>query len=107
MIGFSLLAVTVAVSLVGLAILCVTATRPAVALQPADGLPFGLADLTDPAADTMTAGPAETTLAGDWHEVELNHLGQVEDLLDSLEARNVRHREMAVVGNDKFVVRWR
>jgi len=106
MIGLSLLAVTVAVTLVGLAVLCVVATRPSVAMQPASGS-FGLAGLTDPATDTMTGFAPDATLNGDWHEVELNRLSDVEDLLDALEVRNVRQREMAVVGNDKFVVRWR
>jgi hypothetical protein len=55
----------------------------------------------------MAGGRGEATMAGDWQEVELTSLTAVEDMLDALEARNVRHREMAVVGNDKFVVRWR
>jgi hypothetical protein len=106
MIGVSLLAATVTVTLVGLAIFCVVAMRPAVALQPDVG-PLGLPGLTDPCSDTMTSGRVEETLSGDWHEVRLSRLKDVEDYLDALENQNVRHREMAILGNDSFLVRWR
>jgi hypothetical protein len=83
MIGLSLLAVTVTVTLVGLAVLCVVATRPSVALQPA-GPTFGRTGLNDPAADTMAGYDQQATLAGDWQEVEMTSLSDVEDMLDAL-----------------------
>jgi len=106
MIGVTLLAATITVTLVSLAVLCVVAVRAVPVLQP-DGGPFGLPEITDPASETMTGGPAGVTLAGDWHEVRLNNLTDVEEFLDGLEAGNVRHRELSVVGNDTFVIRWR
>jgi hypothetical protein len=106
MISFTLLAATTAVSLGVLTVLCVVAVRP-VELQPGTVGPFEAPDLADPAADTMAGGRSEATLAGDWHEVTLNKLSDVENLLDSLEAQSVAHREMSIVGNDKFLVRWR
>jgi hypothetical protein len=106
MIGLSLLAVTVTVTLVGLAILCMVATRPDVALEPV-GSPFGRTGLADPAADTLTELAQQQTLSGDWQEAELRSLTEVENLLDYLEVRNVRQREMVVLGDDRFKVRWR
>jgi hypothetical protein len=106
MIGLSLLAVTVTVTLVGLAILCMVATRPEIALEPV-GAPFGRVALSDPAADTMAELAKQSTLSDDWKKVEMKSLVEVEDMLDCLEARNVRQREMVVLGDDRFLVRWR
>jgi hypothetical protein len=103
MIGLTLFAATLAASLVAAAILCVVAIRPA-ELEGVAVLPFGTPDLAN---DTMVDGRSEATLAGDWQEIELNRLSDVQDFLDSLEACNVQHREMAVLDNDRFVVRWR
>jgi hypothetical protein len=106
MIGLSLFAATVAVTLVMFTVLCAVVTRDPT-FQPATVNPFAGPAVADPAAETLAMGTADPTLAGDWKQAELDSLSDVEDLLDRLEACHVRHREMNVVGNDKFVVRWR
>jgi len=55
----------------------------------------------------MAISSMDNTLAGDWQMVELSNLTHVEDLLDNLEIHNIRHKEVEILGNDKFVVRWR
>ena len=54
-------------------------------------------------ADVKTVFPPD---AG-WNVVALSNLRDVEDLLDSLEARCVADRELHALGNSKFAVRWR
>jgi hypothetical protein len=76
-------------------------------LLPATVNPFGGNTVTDPTAETLASGSADPTLAGDWKRAELHSLSEVERLLDALEARHVRQREMDVVSDDTFVVRWR
>lgn len=106
MISFTLLAATAVVTLALFTVLCVVAVRPA-ELQPVGADPYATPPPADSATDTMAGPSSEATLVGDWNEIELTRLCDVEDLLDSLEARNVRQQELKVVGNEKFVVRWR
>ena len=105
MIGFSLLAATVIVSLVGLAVLCVVATRNPVYHPVAAGM--GTILHANPSADTQALQCSEGTLAGDWHMVETSRLCDAENLLDRLEACSVRTRELEIAACDKFIVRWR
>jgi hypothetical protein len=101
-----LMAATLSVSLIGLAILCVVATRnPAYA--PASGTFFTPPLPADPHADTLAGHCSDSTLAGDWKAVECCSLADAEEMLDVLEARNVQFREFEVVSNDRFVVRYR
>ncbi len=66
----------------------------------------------DPGADTMptncsmskTAPPANNV---EWRVTTVASLSQVEDLLDSLEAHGIAHREVLAIGNNVFAVRWR
>jgi len=66
----------------------------------------------DPSADTLptncslvkTAPPLNTP---EWRVRTVASLSQVEDLLDSLEAHGVKHREVLAIGNNVFAVRWR
>ena len=63
----------------------------------------------DPAAETM-AGPAETPPPPDlaeWHLLTVSALCDAEDLLDCLEAQGYQDRELIVLGNSSFVIRWR
>lgn len=61
----------------------------------------------DPSADTM-AGEAETVFADDgWTVITLTSLSEVEDLLDCLEAQKFAQREVRVMGNSRFRVRWK
>jgi len=66
----------------------------------------------DPGADTMptncslskTSPPMNSP---EWRVKTVSTLSQVEDLLDSLEAHGVAHREVLAIGNNVFAVRWR
>lgn len=101
-----LLAATLTASLFGLAILGIVATREP-GLAPMSGTFFPPPVGADTSADTLEGHAAEGTLAGDWKSVECRSLRVAEDVLDVLEARNVRFREFEVVSNDRFVVRYR
>ena len=106
MITLPLMAATIAISLIGLAILCVVATQQP-ELLPATGSMFAQPTMADPTAETFASARSDGTLAGDWQELELSNLSAVEDVLDNLETHHVRQREMAIAGDDKFIVRWR
>lgn len=83
------------------------ATAGMVALRKPAGTVYPFAPTTPTAADTLTAA-GDTVLADDgWQSVTLARLSDVEDLLDSLEAHHVRHREVRCLGNNAFCVRWR
>lgn len=65
--------------------------------------------LTDPAADTLAGGnqgPSSATRT-DWQLTTVSALSDAEDLLDYLEARGYAERELVVLGNSTFAVRWR
>jgi|GEM_PF-6338979 len=106
MLSLTILSLTIALTLASLAILCVVATRDSV-LSPAMVNPFCTPTITDPTSETMAISSMDNTLAGDWQMVELSNLTHVEDLLDNLEIHNIRHKEVEILGNDKFVVRRR
>jgi hypothetical protein len=64
--------------------------------------------LADPAADTI-AGSSSPSDQGrtDWKFATLDNLRDAEDFLDSLEAQGVEHRELVILANACFAVRWR
>ena len=63
---------------------------------------------TKPSAADTVAACADTVFADEgWSVVTLNRLSDVEDLLDSLEAHHVAEREVRVMGNNSFRVRWK
>jgi hypothetical protein len=64
---------------------------------------------TDPASETL-AGPTETPpppALAEWHLLTVSALCEAEDLLDCLEAQGYQERELIVLGNCCFAVRWR
>ncbi len=68
---------------------------------------------SDPSTDTL-AGSSEmvkTVLIPprkpEWQTATLHSMADVEDLLDSLEAHGVASREVSVVNNNTFAVRWK
>ena len=84
----------------------VAATAGVVMTQPKPGTVYPFAPATPSAADTLVA--ADTVFADEgWSVVTLSRLCDVEDLLDSLEAHQVCEREVRVMGNDRFRVRWK
>jgi hypothetical protein len=43
----------------------------------------------------------------EWHLTTVSTLREAEDLLDSLEAQGITERELVILGNSCFAVRWR
>ena len=67
-----------------------------------------LTNSADPAAETLASGshvaPATRT---DWHLTTVSALSDAEELLDVLEGQGYEERELVVLGNSCFAVRWR
>ena len=62
----------------------------------------------DTAAETLTCGRHLTpTTRTDWHLTTVSALCDAEDLLDTLENQGIAERELVVLGNSCFAVRWR
>ncbi len=77
-----------------------SAVHPALASQ---NTAVGLAD---PAAETHVGGPAARART-DWQLTTVDNLTSAEDLLDCLEAQGYEDREVIILGNSRFAVRWR
>lgn len=72
--------------------------------------PFTEPTIADPTAETLphSSDVAQTTAPGKpWQTRTLTNLWQVEDLLDNLEACGVEEREVHILGESTFAVRWR
>lgn len=65
--------------------------------------------LGDAAAETLPGGARRPAGAGAgvWSLATMHDLTDAEDLLDYLEAHGVADRELVVLGNSAFAVRWR
>jgi hypothetical protein len=64
--------------------------------------------LADPAADTLVGhNESATTHLAEWHLKTVAALCDAEDFLDSLEAQGIAERELLVLGNSCFAIRWR
>jgi hypothetical protein len=75
------------------------AVRPALA---GDNTAVGLADA---AAETRIDHPKRVST--EWQLATVDDLSRAEDLLDSLEANGFADRELVVLGNSCFAVRYR
>jgi hypothetical protein len=85
---------------------CVVAARPDA--QPATAGENTVVGLADPAAETVIGDRVIPGPVGvEWQMSAVDDLTQAEDLLDCLEARGFEHRELVVLGNSSFAVRWR
>jgi hypothetical protein len=94
----------IAIVSVTLAAAYVVTTRSAV--HPALAGQNTVVGLADPAAETLVGGtPARTRT--DWQLTTVDDLTNAEDLLDCLEAQGYTDRELVVLGNSCFAVRWR
>jgi hypothetical protein len=62
--------------------------------------------LADPAADTLADAP-RAPRSVDWQLTTVADLSAAEDLLDCLESHGYAERELVVMGNSSFAVRWR
>ncbi|MBX9580193.1 MAG: hypothetical protein K2X87_07770 [Gemmataceae bacterium] len=65
-----------------------------------------LVGLTDPAAETLSGGAARRPKA-DWGMATMASLTEAEQCLDWAENRGFAERELVVLGNTSFAVRWR
>ncbi|MCI0704525.1 MAG: hypothetical protein L0241_26010 [Planctomycetia bacterium] len=64
--------------------------------------------MTDPASETLPVGQEPTALpAVEWHLTTVSALSDAEELLDALENQGCTERELLVLGNSCFAVRWR
>ncbi|MBP3957887.1 hypothetical protein J8F10_21750 [Gemmata sp. G18] len=64
--------------------------------------------LSDPAADTLATGRhSESITRTDWQLTTVGALSEAEELLDVLECQGYSERELVVLGNSCFAVRWR
>jgi hypothetical protein len=94
-------------------LLCGTAvavTALFVVAKPADAILAGQpasVPLSDPAAETLADHSGEHAIRTDWQLTTVTSLSDAEALLDMLEARGVEHRELLILGNATFAVRWR
>ena len=94
-------------SVFAIAVLYVTATRGS-AVHPAlaaDNTAVGLRD----AGETLVGGTPTASKGGraDWQLTTMDNLSVAEEMLDCLEANGVSERELIVLGNSCFAVRWR
>ena len=74
--------------------------------EPATAGENTLAGLGDSMSDTLSSGDAAVGRP-EWQVTTVTSLRDAEDLLDSLEAHGFGERELVVLGNDAFAVRWR
>ncbi|HEY3787245.1 MAG TPA: hypothetical protein VGL71_00265 [Urbifossiella sp.] len=65
-----------------------------------------LVGLHDAGAETLVGGGPSRVIA-DWQLTNVADLTDAEELLDSLEACGYLDRELVVLGNSSFAVRWR
>ncbi len=86
----------------------ITTTRPVA--DAATVSPFGEVGLGSPGADTLSSVSVETVFpdrrTSDWQITTLNSLSDVESFMDYLENNRVTKREMHVLANNSFAVRW-
>ena len=67
-----------------------------------------LAGLADASAETLPAGHRVAHYSRtDWHLATVNELNEAEELLDVLENQGFVERELVVLGNSCFTIRWR
>lgn len=89
----------------GLAAVCVLAAKGRQAALAGSDTVVGLGDAS---ADTLAEGgrvaPVSRT---DWHLTTVAALSDAEELLDVLECQGYSERELIVLGNACFTVRWR
>ncbi len=97
-----------------LAVMCGTYAMM-VATHATPAVEHALPPSLDPTADTVSAQDVVQTKLNApappgsevWATAQFSDLGQVEDMLDQLEAHGIEEREVEVLAADRFAVRWR
>lgn len=74
--------------------------------EPQVGEDNTLVGLGDPAAETLSSGDSPVGNR-EWHVTTVTSLSDAEDMLDCLESNGFADRELVVLGNRSFAVRWR
>src|SRR5438445_8994674 len=102
----SLTILLIAASVVGIsAVAVMTTVRGAEPALATDNTAIGLAD-----AGTHTlvsTGDRMNPARSDWQLTSVDNLTHAEELLDCLENQGYAERELIVLGNSSFAVRWR
>lgn len=95
-----------AVAALGVIAYYVVAVRTAEPALIGDTTVVGLGDA---AAETLRNSPEHrfTHRIADWQLTSVDDLTAAEDLLDALENQGYTERELVVMGNSSFAVRWR
>ncbi len=99
--SITLLIVAAAVAISAMCVIAVREAEPALASQDTA---VGLADA---AANTLATGGHRSSKVRDWQLTSVNNLTDATDLLDCLENQGIAERELIVLGNSSFAVRWR
>jgi len=100
---------TLTIAAVAAVIACYVAATRNSAMHPAVA-GVGPVGLADPAAETVGGGAnvqPGITAPGQWQVTTVDNLSTAEDMLDLLEARGFGDRELIVMGNRCFAIRWR
>ncbi|MBY0456746.1 MAG: hypothetical protein K2V38_05380 [Gemmataceae bacterium] len=97
---------TIAGVVVGLSAVYVLTVKAKEAALAGENTVVGLAD---PAADTLATARHRTAPATrtEWNLATVTALSDAEELLDVLECQGYEERELVVLGNSSFAVRWR
>jgi len=100
----SLTLLLIAASIAGIsAVAVMTTVRNAEPALATDNTAVGLAD-----AETLVShGGRMNRVASDWQLTSVDDLTHAEELLDCLENQGYAERELIVLGNSSFAVRWR
>jgi hypothetical protein len=91
-------------SVVAVTVVCVAATRADEVVNPVLEGDATLVGLNDTVTGSQKTAPPSRT---EWNVATVSALCDAEDLLDSLERRGFAERELIVLGNANFAVRWR
>jgi len=101
---FTLLVIGTAIAVVAVFVTTVRGYEVAPALA-GENTAVGLADA---GADTLVGNHGlHAPMRTDWNITTVSALSNAEDLLDCLENRGFTERELLVLGNSCFAVRWR
>jgi hypothetical protein len=102
LIGGAAIALTAAYVMTGR-----SAIHAALSGQTATGSQATVVGLSDPAAETLPAGGNRKPTSEEWQLTTVPDLTAAEELLDCLENQGYAERELVVLGNSCFAVRWR
>ena len=94
-------------ALVALTSLCAVATKAAETVNPVMAEDTTLVGLTDPAAETLSGDTKTPAPQREWHFTTVTALREAEELLDCLEVQGYQERELVLVGEACFAVKWR